>query len=313
MNKRMKMISFISIFVVLIVLGCVIFSNATKSENTIEDKINSEIEYLEVKLVNIANRMNNVTVQNYKVTIKEVEEQSGAGDSSGESAESGQQSQSQGNGGSENVEGNSESSSDKSSDSKDEKDNEKSKEFNMERIKQLSKDREKEINWDDIQKEIEEIYTVIPTITLDLYQTNINQEDILKFNSYLDELAINAKDVKEEEVLTKVCDMYSCITKFTDNVSNDDVYKTTIKTKEEILNAYSKINSDKWDEVVKDIQNGIDNFSILLTNTNIDYGKQVNINRIYVILNELKNAGNKKDVDVFLIKYKNLLEETNGL
>lgn len=325
MNKKMKMISFISIFVILIVLGYVIYSNASKNnESTLNDKIKSEIEYLEVKLLNMANRMNNITVQNYKVTTKEVEEQSGTGESSSKSAESGQESQSQGNGGSGESEGNSEGSDSESSSSGgntsssggekgEDKETSKSKEYSMERIKELSKDKEKEINWDDIQKEIEEIYAVIPTITLDLYQTNINQEDILKINSYLDELAIKAKDENEEDVLSKICDMYSCITKFADNVSDDEVYKTTIKTKEDVLKAYSKVDLDKWDEVVKDLQSGIDKFSILLTNANIEYGKQININRIYVILNELKNAANKKDSNVFFIKYKNLLEETNGL
>ncbi len=317
MNKKMKMISFISIFVILIVLGYVIFSNASKSNNkTLDDKIKSEIEYLEVKLINMANRINNITVQNYKVTTKEVEEQSGTGESSSETAESGQESQSQGNGGSSESEGNSGGSNSENSNSGESeqgKESSKNKEYSMERIKELSKDKEKEINWDDIQKEIEEIYAVMPTITLDLYQTNINQEDILKINSYLDELTIKSKDENEEEVLSKICDMYLCITKFAENIYEDDVYKTTIKTKEEVLKAYSKVNLEKWDEIVKDIQSGIDNFSILLTNTNIEYGKQVNINRIYVILNELKNAANKKDSNVFFIKYKNLLEEMSGL
>ena len=304
MNKRIKMLSFIIVIVIIGVLGVVIYSNATKdNEKTIEDKVLSETQYLEVKVINMANRINNVTTQNYKVTTKQVDDSSGTGDTSSNSAESGQESQSQGNGGSSNQEGNNDKNSS----------NQKKEQYDMERINNLSKDRQKEINWDDIQKEIEEIYTVIPTITLDIYQTNINQEDILKLNRYLDELSKEAKDKKENETLSKLCNIYYCISKFIENVSKDEVYKATIKAKESVLIAYSRINEEKWDEANKEIQNGIDKFSSLLTNTNVNYDKQLNVNKIYVILNEIKNVIEKEDKDVFLIKYKNLLEEMNGI
>ena len=261
MNKKMKMIAFVVFFGILIVLGYVIYSNATKDDgDELNDKILTEMDYLEVKMIDMANRINNVTLQNYKVVTKEIESQTETENGSS-SNNGGQEEQNQSGGGSSNT------SSGDSSSSKD------YEEYNMERIKELSKDKDEAINWGDIQKEIEEIYTVIPTITLDLYQTNINQEDILKMNGYLDDLA---------------------------GVEN-------------VLRAYSKIKTQNWQEIVNNIQSAIDTFSVLLTNTNVDYGKQVNINKTYVILNEIKNAALKEDKEVFLIKYKNLLEEMNSM
>ena len=301
MNKKMKMIAFVVFFGILIVLGYVIYSNATKDDgDELNDKILTEMDYLEVKMIDMANRINNVTLQNYKVVTKEIESQTETENGSS-SNNGGQEEQNQSGGGSSNT------SSGDSSSSKD------YEEYNMERIKELSKDKDEAINWGDIQKEIEEIYTVIPTITLDLYQTNINQEDILKMNGYLDDLAGVAKNEQEEETLNKICDMYSCISKFVENVSNDELNKISIKTKENVLRAYSKIKTQNWQEIVNNIQSAIDTFSVLLTNTNVDYGKQVNINKTYVILNEIKNAALKEDKEVFLIKYKNLLEEMNSM
>ena len=308
MSKRMKIFSIVIFFMVVMILGYVIYSNATKNDGkTLEDKVKSEIEYLEVKLLNMANRLNNITIQNYKVTTKEVEEQSESGDSSSNSAESGQDDQSQGNGGSNSSEGNQQGSGATTGGKSD------NKEYNMERIKELSKDRDKDINWDDIQKEVEEIYTVIATITLDLYQTNINQEDILQFNGNIDDLADVVKNEDEEQTLNKLCELYSGISKFTSAAVQDELYDTVIKTKENVLKAYSKINTENWDEVLSNMQGAIDTFSVLLTNTNVDYGKQVNINKTYVILNEMKSVANKKNSDVFLIKYKNLLEEIGSM
>ena len=334
MDKKMKILSFVIFFVVVIALGFVVYSNSTKDDTQmLNEKVQTEVQYLEVKIVNMANRINNITTQNYKVVTKQIEEQSEVGDTSSKSAESGQQTQSQGNGGSNTSSGNSNTTGGNSSEGSGSSGSNSAssesegsgastgssdssngyEEYNMDRVKQLSKDKEKEVNWDDVQKEIEEIYTVMPTITLDLYQTNINQEDILKFNGFLDDLAKAAKNEEEDKTLEQLCNMYYSISTFTDNVSNDDAYKTTIKTKSNVLKAYSMVNAENWDEVSKNMQYAIDVFSVLLTNTNIDYGRQVNINKIYVIINEMKNAAGKQDKDVFFIKYKNLLEEMSSM
>ena len=42
-------------------------------------------------------------------------------------------------------------------------------------------------------------------------------------------------------------------------------------------------------------------------------GSKYNINKAYIMINELKNSVNLKDNEVFLIKYKNLLEELENV
>ena len=42
---------------------------------------------------------------------------------------------------------------------------------------------EKNIDWDSVKVEIENLYTSLPTITLDLYQLNVEQSDILNLNN----------------------------------------------------------------------------------------------------------------------------------
>ena len=61
------------------------------------------------------------------------------------------------------------------------------------------------------------------------------------------------------------------------------------------------------------MKNAIDSYSKLLTNTEIDARKQYNVSKGYIMLNELQNVANLKDSAVFLIKYKNLLEEFNNI
>ena len=70
MDKKMKILSFAISFVIVIALGFVVYSNSTKDDKQmLNEKVQTEVEYLEVKIVNMANRINNITIQNYKVKL----------------------------------------------------------------------------------------------------------------------------------------------------------------------------------------------------------------------------------------------------
>lgn len=167
------------------------------------------------------------------------------------------------------------------------------------------------INWNIIKNEIEELYLSIPTITIDLYNQNINQDDILNFNKEFDNLAIFAKDEKKIETLEQLSKLYDYLPKFMQEDNN--LYKTIVETKSNIFKAYSKLDTENWEEISNDIQNAINLYSQLLTDPNIDSNKINNINKSYIMLNEMQNAVNVKDTSIFLIKYKNLIQELNNI
>ena len=106
--------------------------------------------------------------------------------------------------------------------------------------------------------------------------------------------------------------MYECIAKFAENVSDNELYWKTIKTKENIIKAYSQVDIEKWENADKEIQNGIEKYAPLLEDSKLQ-DKVININKTYIILNEMKNAIAKKDKEIFLVKYKNILEEMNSI
>lgn len=168
-----------------------------------------------------------------------------------------------------------------------------------------------EINWDIVKSEVETLYTSIPTITIDLYQLNLNKDDILGFNSEFDNLTKAVKEENKVNTLSELVKVYEYFPKFLKD--QDELYKILVETKLDIFKGYAKLDDGKWEDILNDINSSISTFSRLLTN-NKDYSnKQYNINKIYIMLNELKNAIDKKDESVFLIKYKNLLEEINNM
>ena len=173
--------------------------------------------------------------------------------------------------------------------------------------------RSDQIDWDEIKTKIETLYLSIPTITLDLYQIQVNQDDILSFNKELDSLTLLVEQERKEECLNKLATIYEYIPKFAEKATTDELEKTILETKKNLFKGYSKLDSKNWSEISQDVNQTVESFTKLLTKVSEKDSKQYTINKIYVMLNELKNAVNIQDTNVFLIKYKNILEELNDL
>lgn len=317
--KKYRMIAYIVLVAIIIVITSVIYVNANKNpEQEEKQKVSTELEFLEDKLVNLINMMNNIQTSKYNVTVKEIPSQSQGNEKENESSS---QSQSEENNNQEENEsnnkeqsgsqeqGNSQNSSSQNSQS--ESDSEENKKYELELNGILNEN--EQIDWENIKGDIEELYISIPTITLDLYKTNVNKDEILNFNKEYDNLIKVVKNENREEVLSALNTLYSYIPKFVQNSTDDNINKTVIETKSYIISAYSKLDSENWDSINEDIKKAIDTYSKLLTDTNINKEKQYSLNKSYVILNEIQNAINIKDKSVFLIKYKNLLEELENV
>lgn len=307
--KNLKRIAYIVLILIITILGFVIYSNANKNdENVKNEKAFSEIKYVESKLVELFNEMNKIESRNYNIAIGEISKdttQSSSGESSSSSGSGG------GEGGT--SSGGEETSSDSSSDenTSSSNSNQDNKKFELEISGVLTN--KEDINWEYIKGEIENLYSSISTITLDMLQINVTQEEILTFNNQLDNLAVAVKDENKENTLNQMSTLYDTLATITQKIQGEETYKILVEVKQNIFKAYSKLDSENWSEIANDINNAITSYSKLLSNTNIETQNQYVINKGYVLINELKNAVNLKDISVFLIKYKYLLEELNSL
>ena len=233
--KKYKKIAYIFLIVIIAVLSVILYANVSKgNENNQKEKTFSEIEFLETKLVNLLNDMNNVETRNYNISVSEITEQA-----KNQKESSNNSSKQQGSPESENStsDGNSASGdSSSSTNSSSDVNNQKNQKFNLEANGVLTNS--DEINWSNVKSEIEILYSSIPTITLDLYQMNINQEDILGFNKEFDNLTVVAKEEKKEETLKELAILYEYIPRFMQNSADDEINKIIIETKANLFKAY---------------------------------------------------------------------------
>ena len=304
--KKYKKMAYVFLVIIILGMSVAVYANVNKDSKK-DNKETSEIEFIETKLVDLLNEMNHIETRNYSVSVSEITKQSQKKENqeSKSSTSDGQDLQSEsGSGGESGQEGtnNSEDSS---------QETESSKKFELKSNGVLSNS--SDIDWNYVKSEIETLYSSIPTITLDLYQINIAQEDILGFNKEFDNLTKIVKQENKEGTLKELSALYEYIPKFVNSITDDEMKKCLIESKSNLFKAYSKLDSKNWNEISKDTKQAISTYSKLLTNTNIDSSKQYGISKGYIMINELQNAVDLQDESVFLIKYKNILEEINNL
>ena len=304
--KKYKKILYVLLIIVITILGIFLYTTISKGNIQNEnEKTLAEVEYLEKKIVTLLNELNNIESRNYNLSVSEISQEDGSQSSknSSDESESNKNAESQSESG---KEQNSTSNSNVSSGEE-----EKNEEYTLKETGVLINTAD--IDWEHLKTEVENLYLSIPTITLDLYSLEIAKEDILGFNQELDNLTTAVKEENKENTLKSLSRLYDYIPKFADKLTENTTYKAVIETKSNLFKAYSILDSKNWEEISNNVKQAIDTYSSQLVESNTDTNKQYIINKIYIMLNELQNAVSIQDESIFLIKYKNILEEMNNL
>ena len=198
--KKYKKFAYIFLILIIVVLSFTVYATVSKDTDKIEkEKRIAEFEYLESEIVDIFNELNNIQMSNYNVSVNNITSQTKKEDEgkSNSDSEKNQQGGQQSGASSSNSQKENQSSN-KSNDSE----TKQQKEYTLKRNSILTNN--EEINWDDIKNKIEIVYLSIPTITLDLYKYNINQDDILNFNKEFDNLTVIIKQNNKQDSLIQL-------------------------------------------------------------------------------------------------------------
>lgn len=303
------------IFMIVTLTGC---GKKQSEEELSKQKLDQEIQYLDTKFVSLMNMLNNISFSNYKVTSEDIKEEKD--ESKGNSSDSGQggsKSSSEG-GASSKSGGDSDSNSSSGSESGEESSSgedskEQNKIFKLTEDNILSLDPNTDIAWDLIKSEIENLYSIWTTITIDMHTAGVNSNDILEFNTILDSLAVQAKDENKQGSLDNLSKLYNLLPKYMSSYSDNEIKKSVLNTKSHLLTAFCMMDSDRWEDMHTEILNANQEFSTIINNVNIDKNKKLNVNRAYLLLKEAQNSIETKDKEVFLIKYKNTIQELDML
>ena len=85
------------------------------------------------------------------------------------------------------------------------------------------------------------------------------------------------------------------------------------KVKSNVYNAYAILEQNNSEEIKKQLQAAEEAMIVMMNNMGTKKEKTYNLNKAYILLKDLQSTIDKKNTDIFYLKYKNLVEELDTL
>ena len=301
-NSKKIIITIILILIILNLAGC---GNKNKNEK-LQKKVATELEYVNVKIIDLLNALNNLSFENYTISTEKVKlddntdkkENEQGSDSKSKMGEEGSGSQAQGE-----TQSNSQTQENGSQDL--------INTTEMITDATLMKDKNN-INWDLIKPEIELLNESWNVIVLDLYTLNVKNDVILDFSNKLNKCIVAIKNEDKAQSLKTLANLYSSIPVFLKEIKDDENTQKIRQTQSYVINAYSLAEDMGNTEIRNNITKAIETYSEIMSDVNYTKDHSYKVNKIYVLLNELLNSLDEKDSAVFYIKDKVFMEAVNN-
>lgn len=269
--KKYAIIVILTIIILVLLCGGYYIYSSKNSSGNIKAKVDAEIDYLDATIVSMMNCLNNISYENYKIL----------------------------------EDGNSISG-----------DNEKLKKESD--SKNIISDMEyssilvnpnMKIDWNYLKKETEKMYQTWNTVLIDLNSLNINQSSLLQYNDILDNITKNVQKEEKKATLYYLAELYALLANYSKEYSDNNQRIILKEVKANILFSYALIEESKWKEMQNYIKKSQGIYDNIINSTLQNESKRTNINKAYILLNELYKSTNTKDKKIFYINYKNLMQE----
>ena len=284
-------------FVIIAILIVFFITNVNgKSDNIgkIKEKAESEILYLDSKIVYMLNTLNNIIDSNYYVMVENVNEEQNESSSSETSGF---------------KESNSGSNQGDSANKETESNKENSITKTTHLVQNVMSERGEEIDWVNLEGTMQIIYSSWSVIIIDLYKLNVDSNYIIEFSEKLDEAMQNIQNKNKENSLSSLSQVYDFLPYFLDTFSENNELNTIVKIKSNVLKAYSNVATENWDQVSTEMAYAEESINYLLNIMPENENSIFNINKTYIVFKELQNSINTKNAEIFYLKYKNLISE----
>lgn len=165
------------------------------------------------------------------------------------------------------------------------------------------------INWKDMNKDVQTINSSLDTIMLDLSEVNIQNDELINFRNQVNDVSIAITNEDENNFMQKVSYLYSLLPNYLEKYSEEKNKVNIMKLKSLVLSSLSYANSLQWDEAKSTVGLAESKYKEMMDD--VDYMKEYsyNLNKVYILLGEFKNAVEIEELDLCKQKYINFIEK----
>ena len=166
-----------------------------------------------------------------------------------------------------------------------------------------------EINWDLIEENVIDLNGVLDTIILDMAEVEISNEDIIVFKDGVNRLSIATSNRNINAVLEEYNILYSILPKYAQNAFKNKNDVKRLELKSQIVSSFVYANLFDWESASTRINLADAKYKEMMDD--VDYMKEYsyNLNKIFILLSEIKNAISLQELELVKIKYVNFIEK----
>lgn len=166
------------------------------------------------------------------------------------------------------------------------------------------------LDWKAVFEDEKRINNILETVVLDLTELDISNDEIIKLSSEINNLLYTTATENEVELLTRLNNLYALVPNYFSKVGAS---KTKVQDKElysMVLASYSLANAGNWEEAKTTAQSAIDKYNGMMNDVEYMQENSYKLNRIYIMLNEVKNAIDTENMTLINLKFVSFIERT---
>ena len=286
--KKTIIIMIIAVIAIIIILSSLVaYVKRDSDDNKIEDKVTQELMYLNQYFVAMLGDFNGLTIGDNRLQETEPKIQTNINTNLSDQAD---KDKTQGN---DNLQQN----------------NKVENKTDTVQNGILKSDGKYDAKWDKIETEVEQIYQVWNTVSIDLYSLNIDNNAILAFNDGLNKATQAIKEKNKVNAMDEITGIYGKILEYRKAYDKETRETDILTIQYNSVSAYTDVTNEKWNEANVKLTNAEKIFSNLLNTLTNDYTNQATMSQCYISINELKKAVGLQDKEIFFIEYRNLMSK----
>ena len=170
-------------------------------------------------------------------------------------------------------------------------------------------DLEEDLNWDLIEENAIDLNGILDTIILDMTEVEISNETIIEFKNRVNNLSIAISNKDIDATLEEYRLLYLLLPIYAEKIYSNKNELEILRLKSLAVSSYVLANRSEWDEAKKTILETENKYKTMMDN--VDYIKEYsyNLNKVFVLIGELRNAIELEELELTNIKYVNFIEK----
>lgn len=165
------------------------------------------------------------------------------------------------------------------------------------------------LDWNEISKEVKYLNVSLDTFIADLIESGVSNEDVLVIRNEFNNIVISCGNNDEYNFFQKIGYVYSLLPNYFEKCSKDKNKLELLRLKGIVLTSFIQSNFLDWNSAKSSIASAETKYKEM--SENVDYMKEYsyNLNKVYILLKELKNAIDLEELELVKLKYINFIEK----